>query len=199
MSLLRPILALALGLLLVGCSTVPVPAYKPPIDNTETLLKHPQDKLAVGNVQAGIDVPDIKLSVRASALTGAGPNHTFSTYLQEALTAELTAAGRFDAAAPTQIEAVLTQNELDSSGFSKGTANLGARFVVIRDKQAIYNKTLTVQHEWESSILGGIAIPRAIENYPTAVQKLVGKLFADPDFVQAVDGSTTPVAGTKTP
>src|SRR5579859_3204173 len=164
-------LLLVLALTLAGCSTVPAPVYTPPINNTETLLKHQGDKLSVGTVDAASGVPNSKLSVRASALTGTGPNHTFTAYLQDALTTELTAAGRFDRQAPMRIDAVLTRNELDSSGFSKGVANLGARFVVVRDGRAIYDKTFDVQHEWESSFIGGIAIPRAIENYPTAVQK----------------------------
>ncbi|WP_199100994.1 hypothetical protein, partial [Dyella sp. ASV21] len=165
--------------------------YKPPIANTESLLKHQGDKLDVGQVVAESGVPNTRLAVRASALEGTGPDHTFSAYLQEALVSELQAAGRLDHHAATRIDATLTRNELDSSGFSKGMANLGARFVVIRDGHPIYDKTLTAEHEWESSFLGGVAIPAAIQNYPVVVQKLVGKLFLDPDFIKAVDGDVS--------
>jgi hypothetical protein len=183
--------ALLGSLLLAACSTVPAPSYKPPINNTEVLLKHQDDKLDVGKVDAANGVANTRLAVRASALIGTGPDHTFYSYLQEALIEELTASGRLDHNATTRIDATLTQNELDSSGFSKGFANLGAHFVVVREGHAIYDKTLSVQHAWESSFIGSIAIPAAIQNYPTAVQKLVGKLFLDPDFIKAVDGNAS--------
>ena len=184
---------LLVSLLLGGCATVPVPTYKPPIANTESLLQHQGNKLEVGQVTAAGGVPNARLSVRGSSLEGTGPNHTFSAYLQEALTNELTTAGRLDHNAPTRIDATLTRNELDGSGFSKGKADLGARFVVVRDGRSIYDKTLSVHHEWESSFIGAVAIPAAIQNYPTAVQKLVGKLFQDKDFVKAVDGDAARV------
>ncbi|MBT2119675.1 hypothetical protein KK141_21325 [Dyella sp. LX-66] len=185
---------LLFSLLLGGCASVPVPSYKPPIANTESLLQHQGSKLDVGQVTAAGGVPNTRLSVRGSSLEGTGANHTFSAYLQDALTNELTTAGRFDHNAATRIDATLTHNELDGSGFSKGTADLGARFVVVRDGHSIYDKTLSVHHEWESSFMGAIAIPATIQNYPVAVQKLVGKLFQDGDFVKAVDGDAARVS-----
>ena len=189
---------LLVSLLLGGCASVPVPSYKPPIANTESLLQHQGNKLEVGQVTAASGVPDTRLSVRGSSLQGTGANHTFSAYLQEALTSELTTAGRLDHNANTRVDATLTHNELDGSGFSKGTADLRARFVVVRDGRPVYDKTLSVHHEWESSFIGGIAIPAAIQNYPVAVQKLVGKLFQDGDFIKAVDGDAARV-GNQTP
>ena len=46
----------------------------------------------------------------------------------------------------------------------------------------VYDKSFEAQHEWESSFIGALAIPAAMDNYAGAVQKLVGMLFADADF-----------------
>jgi hypothetical protein len=36
--------------------------------------------------------------------------------------------------------------------------------------------------------MGAVAIPRAVQNYGAAVQKLLVRLFADPDFKKALGG-----------
>ena len=59
------------------------------------------------------------------------------------------------------------------------------RFKLADGQRTRYDRTLTATDEWESSALGAIAIPRAIQRYVTTVQKLVGMLFADPDFIAA--------------
>ena len=53
------------------------------------------------------------------------------------------------------------------------------------DGVVVYDKTHNVVHEWESSFIGALAIPAAMQGYAAAVQKLTGQLFADPAFVQA--------------
>ncbi|NLA68351.1 MAG: hypothetical protein GX856_08945 [Gammaproteobacteria bacterium] len=54
-----------------------------------------------------------------------------------------------------------------------------------RDGEVVYDRTLRVDHEWDSSFLGAIAIPTAFDNYAAAVQKLLQALFTDPGFVAA--------------
>ncbi len=49
-----------------------------------------------------------------------------------------------------------------------------------------YDKVTTVHDEWDSSFMGNVAIPRAQQRYPTVVQKLLGALYADPAFLQAL-------------
>ena len=65
------------------------------------------------------------------------------------------------------------------------TATVVVRFKLADGQRTRYDRTLTATDEWESSALGAIAIPRAIQRYVTTVQKLVGMLFADPDFIAA--------------
>ena len=174
---------LAVCLLASGCVSMPAPAYQPSISNTEALL-HGKSSFAIETMDAANGVNNKSLSVRGSSLKG-GSDGTFSTYLQEALVAELKTAGRYGPDSSTRIDGTLVKNELDGGAIKTGTAVVGAHFVVTRSGSAVYDKTLEAQHTWDSSFIGAIAIPAAMENYAAAVQKLIGKLFGDPDFVKA--------------
>lgn len=172
---------------LCGCVTALAPAYQPSVANTETLMAHQQSKMAVGQFDAANGVNNTSLNVRGSTMTG-GKDGKFSTYLQDALTAELRNAGRYDEGSRTRVHGTLTTNTL-SAGMSNVSAKVGAHFVVDRDGAKVFEKSLDTEHQAESSFIGAIAIPAAMENYPATIQQLLGKLFADPDFVRATNSS----------
>jgi hypothetical protein len=177
---------LLLGLL-VGCASMPPPTYQSSVDTTQVLLEHREARLAVGSFTALAGVPNAGLSVRGSQLSAGGNESTFSDYLRNALITELKTAGRFDQQSQMRIEGILANNKLDA-GAATGSATIAARFVVTRANVNVYDKTLTVTHMWDSSFMGAIAIPSAVQNYAGAIQKLVFKLVTDPDFVQATAG-----------
>jgi hypothetical protein len=180
--------ALALLMLaLAACVSPPAPKYQPAIDNTGLLLKQ-STKRGVGKFTAAAEVSNRSLAVRTSQLTG-GSDGTFSTYLHDAIIAELQTSARYDASSELEISGILTRNEL-SSGIGTGTATVGAEFALTRNNQVCFKKTLVAEHKWESSFIGAVAIPTAFSNYPTTVQKLLGELFADADFIAAVRAST---------
>jgi hypothetical protein len=49
-----------------------------------------------------------------------------------------------------------------------------------------FDRELSVDTSWESSFIGGIAIPLAANNYEGLYRKLIGKLLDDPAFRVAV-------------
>lgn len=175
-------LLLLLGLV-AGCASMPIPTYQPSVDTTQVLLEHREARLAVGPFAASAGIPNSSLSVRGSQLSAGGNEGTFSDYLRNALITELKTAGRFDQQSQMRVEGMLANNELDS-GAATGSATVAARFVVTRANVNVYDKTLTVTHTWDSSFVGAIAIPSAVQNYAGAIQKLVFKLVTDPDFVR---------------
>jgi hypothetical protein len=63
---------------------------------------------------------------------------------------------------------------------------LQARFVVKRADAVKYDRVLEVNSEWESSFMGAVAIPAAVQNYQLMYRKLVGQLFDDPNFRKAL-------------
>lgn len=170
-------------LLGTGCVHMQAPAYQAGVDNTARLLQG-SGTVAVEPFTAAPGVKDRGLSVRGSPLDGAADGR-FSTYLGEALSAELGAAHRLDPKSQVRIRGVLTRNELNGAGVSVGKARVGARFTVVRDGQQVYDKELDATHEWESSFIGMVAIPAAVQNYVTTVQKLLSKLISDDEFARA--------------
>lgn len=176
-------LPVLLALALAACVSPPAPKYQPAIDNTELLLRN-NARISVGKFTAAAGVNNRSLGVRGSQLNG-GSDGTFSTYLRDALIVELQTSARYDGSGEVQISGLLTRNEL-SAGVGTGEAAVGAEFTLTSNDQVCFKKTLVAEHHWESSFMGAIAIPAAFNNYPTTVQKMLGELFADPDFIAAV-------------
>ena len=172
--------------LLGGCATK-APTYHSSIENVQALQSIGPVKVALGSIK-----PDEKsagsldrLSSRAMSIESPYPDG-YAGYLREALLADLTAAGKLDPAAPRAINAVLTLNRLDTSGTSVGEAEVAARFSLTEGGKVLYQKEHAAKHQWESSFMGAIAVQNALINYGVTVQKLVGGLFADPQFAAAL-------------
>ena len=88
--------------------------------------------------------------------------------------------------ATVELSGFLLKNELNAAGVTTADAQIEARFVVRRGGQVRFEKVLTAKYEWDSSLFGNIAIPRAQQNYPVVIQKLLTALWTDPDFITAV-------------
>ena len=80
----------------------------------------------------------------------------------------------------------LLKNEIDASGFSIGKGSISARIIVKNGSAVKFDKVKSADITWESSFVGAVAIPKAIESYPELVQKLVTQLVSDPDFSAAL-------------
>lgn len=175
---------LAASLALSGCVTLQTPGYEPGVDNARALMAGPIRPASVGAFTAAPGVRD-RLSVRGSPLVSTDPAG-FPGYLGNAVRIELANAGIATDAPDLVITGELIRNELNASGASVGRALMMARFMVSDSGRVTYDRTLSVEHEWESSFIGAIAIPAAMHNYPSLVQKLLGALFADPAFMAAL-------------
>ena len=152
---LRVVALAAVVLGVSACVSPPAPKYQPSIENTEALARQP-GKLAIGTFTAAAGVENHALAVRASQLQG-GSDGTFSTYLRDALIAELETAARYDEHSQIVLSGQLTRNEL-SSGVETGTATVSAAFVLTCDTKVCFKKELVAHHQWQSSIIGAIAI-----------------------------------------
>jgi hypothetical protein len=125
-----------------------------------------------------------RLTIRGSSYNS--PYGSFEAYLASALKEDLAQAGLLADQSDTQVHTTLVRNELDGSGFSQGYAEIEARFEVRRGGNVVYDKTKVARQEWPSSFVGAVAIPRAAQNYPPAVGKLLGSLYSDPEFIAAL-------------
>lgn len=111
---------------------------------------------------------------------------SFAKYVEEALRQDLADARLLDPASAIEVAGVLTRNELDT-GMAKGTAQIEAQFLVRRDGGVVFDKVKAASLVWDSSFVGAIAIPKSQQNYPIVVQRLLSELYADPDFLTALE------------
>jgi len=79
------------------------------------------------------------------------------------------------------VQGQLTENEL-STGASSGEVILGANFQVVRSGAVVFKKHIVHDDKWESSFIGAIAIPEAMNHYGQAYNILLSKLYADTEF-----------------
>jgi hypothetical protein len=128
---------------------------------------------------------DQSVSVRGGNTLASPIDNSFAQYLKETLRVELEAANLLDSNSQTQITGVLMDSMLDPA-ISVGKGHLQARFVVKRADAVKYDRVLEVNSEWESSFMGAVAIPAAVQNYQLMYRKLVGQLFDDPSFRKAL-------------
>lgn len=181
-------LALAAGTLasVTGCASVQVDATSASPQVIERLRGSNLQPLQAGRFTLAPGRPpemDRSLSgLRGSALTPA--KGSFAQLLKDTFVLELTAAGLYDAGSPLVVEAELTDSRVDAA-VGTGTGRLAAHFTVKRSGALLYGKELAVDASWESSFMGAVAIPMAMDQYRALYKALVLKLTDDPDFRKA--------------
>lgn len=178
--------ALLASLQFGGCASVTMPSSTASINNVEKLKATGAAPMSMGEFKASGQAihADKGLSLRGINVVKPA-NGSFALQLRDQLAAELRASGLLADDGKVKIQGTLTENSLDPA-MGTGTARLGARFVVLREGHAVFDKTLTALAQWESSLVGAIAVPAAINQYGTIYQTLIGKLLDDPDFKAAV-------------
>ncbi|HYD59632.1 MAG TPA: hypothetical protein VEC35_04720 [Noviherbaspirillum sp.] len=179
------VMASAVTLLSTGCSMM-APQYTPSLDNVQRLKDAGAYSASVGTFASSPDKANANpISMRGSSL--ASPyQDSYANYVAEAIRQELSLAKKLSSDTTTEITGTLLKNDIDVAGFSVGTVDLEARFVVKRAGQVRYDQVKSVRSEFPSSFAAAVALPRAVQEYPVAVQKLLGKLYEDKAFVNAL-------------
>lgn len=170
--------------LLTACTMV-APPYSPDVDNIQSLknASGAHARLATFESQSGAKNP-YPIPLRANTMRSP-VGDSFGAYLNDAMKQELTIAGRLAQQDGVEVKATLLENDV-SAGVGTGDATVAARFVVTRDGAVRYDQIKRAHTQWDSAFAAMIAVPKAREEYPHAVQKLLGELYADPAFLQAI-------------
>jgi hypothetical protein len=176
-----------LGVSLFGCASVTMP---PPTASLETVQKLRTANLTSSTVGKFNLAPHLgaEMDKSVGGLRGSSVSSSYGSYslqLKEVIIAELKAAGLYDEKSPIQIEAQLTDSQVDAA-IGTGTARLAAKFKVSKSGRIVFEKELSVESQWPSSFVGAIAIPEAINQYSSLYKKLAAKLFDDQDFRAAL-------------
>lgn len=171
--------------LVSGCSMNTV-QYQPDFNLVNDMKDNDLQKMSVGDISS--KNPKVnKVSIRGSSMVSTFDN-SYAKYLEAALREQLQQANLYDFSSTILIAGELLTNKVNAAGFSVGTAEISARFEVLNSDKVIFDKVVTITHEWDSSFVGAIAIPNAQNNYPIAIQKLISKLMTDQDFISSVQG-----------
>jgi hypothetical protein len=185
MTILRMVLAAVAVAVASGC-TVTAPNYASLPGNVDAASKLP-GKVAVGTFtfKAGEEATLNKVGARADSFNS--PTHgSYAEYMQEAAKSDLRAAGKLDDSSQHVLTGVVERNDLSAASLSTNDAHITVRFKLAQGTRVDYERAITADHEWESAILGAVAIPRAIQNYVVTLQQLLLKLYTDPEFAGAV-------------
>lgn len=179
------LLALVVSVLSTGCAMM-APEYTASLDNVQTLRDSGSYTAKVTDFQAGADKTYANpISIRGSSLVSPY-GESYARYITEALKQELTMAKKLSTDSSVEISGTVLKNDIDISGFTTGWAEVQARFIMKRSGQVRYDQVKSVKHEFESSFAGAVAIPKAVQEYPVAVQKLLAQLYNDKEFIAAL-------------
>lgn len=178
------ILVLMASMSAVGCSMV-APKYTASLESVQKIKDSDAGTVNVGSFQSTPAKDNQEsISLRGSSLLS--PYGSYASYLAEALRQELSLAGKLAPDAQVQVTGTLQKNDIDIPPVGSGHGDITARFVVARAGVSKYDEVKTAHDEWDSSFVGAVAIPRAQQEYPILVQKLLAVLYADPAFFEAL-------------
>lgn len=180
----RLVALLAAALFLHGCA-LQAPRYQPSIDNVELIKKADLQPAALGAFTLQASAGGTSISLRGNQMSSS-VGADYAAYLADALRQELSLAGKLDPKSSFEISGVLLKNDIAAGGISTNSGEIEARFVVKNGGKTGYDAIKRAEASWESSFVGGIAIPKAQQQYPVLVQQLLAKLLADPQFQAAL-------------
>jgi len=179
---MRTLLAVSALLLATGCA-IQAPRYSPSLDNVEQLKKAP-GTAKVGSFTVAANTGG-SIGLRGNPMNSSVGND-YAAYLADALQQELKLAGKLDSASKLEISGQLLKNDISAAGFSTNSGEIEARFIVKSDGSQRYDKVKRAELSWDSSFMGAVAIPKAQQQYPAIVQKLLSLLWGDADFQAAL-------------
>lgn len=179
---LSGLVAVAALLVSTGCA-IKAPHYNADLDNVEQLKKAPASvKLGSFTVGGGAGS---SIGLRGSPMESP-VGADYAAYLGDALQKELKLAGKLDPSSKLEISGQLLKNDISAAGIMTNSGEIEARFVVKNDGVQRYDQIKRAELSWDSSFIGAVAIPRAQQQYPVIVQKLLGLLWGDAKFQDAL-------------
>lgn len=179
---MKRIITITLILLVSACS-MQAPPYNASLENVQTIKRAKIEPIKVGSITTTKKLNSI--SLRGSSMLSP-VNKSYGDYISQALEDELRLAKLWSPVSSTIITGQVLTNDIDVSGFSEGSGEISANFIVTKNNKIIFEKTISANHTFDSSFIGAIAIPNGQANYVNLVQKLIKNLFENKDFVTAV-------------
>lgn len=179
------LIVISISAALVGCASSPAPKYQPSKENIEEIRR----------LSRPIDVKNIKfqsseqaketISLRAARMVSPYGN-SYGDYLESALKLDFSLAGMLSPESEIRVSGLMIKNDLDASGINIGTGIAEVVILVQKGQRIALEKKYSVTHTWESSFMGMEAIPKAANQYPILIEKLIYSIVVDKEFKEAV-------------
>jgi len=183
---IRQVLIVALAAFTLTACAQKMGSPQPSMSTLEAVRATDIPAMRVGTFALAPGLPaSMDRSIGSRSVSLEPPEGSLAKYLATTLETDLRLGGKLDPNADLVLEGLLTASDLDT-GMSTGNGKLGAKFSLKRGGKSIFEKDLLVTAQWDSSFLGAVAIPEAINQYTTLYDKLAAALFADGDFKIAV-------------
>jgi hypothetical protein len=171
---------IACALVLSACETTTAIPYQPSTQNVITAqrtLKPNATKVTLGAFTAsgGTDKP----TCRAAGTLDIAPGKSVESYIREAFQTELFTAGGYDEGAGVSITGNLDTLAVDTFGTGKWTLQ-----VTVKSTAYPQGYTVSTVYPFASSFSAVSACQNATTAFNPAVQELLGKIVASPDFAK---------------
>ena len=177
---INALLIFAMMIFITGCTTKGA-MYSPNLESVSKLQEQELKKVRIEHAKNTPIIYEIPLGRGTNQMSS--PYVTYQAYLEKALSTNLELAGLSSDQSNIHIKAILIENELDT-GMAVGSAKLSANFQIISNDQMVFNETLGIKHEWESHFVGAVAMPRTVDNYVSAMQKLIDQFLLNKDVLK---------------
>lgn len=193
LSKLSAIAAVAVIVVISGCSTYATPRYSMSVDNDQILKKlhseHPDTRLAVAQFTSDTG-ERTEITCRAVGPIVTPDGETFSAFISKALVDEMKFSGIYSKDAVKSISGHITKlNFSSTSGHWAISAN-----VSVADEPPF---TVTEVYDYDTSFFGETACNQTAQAFGPAVQDFVKKVVSHPAFQQAfmIHSASTAVTG----
>jgi hypothetical protein len=168
----RIVVFAAILLILSGCDSFTAAPYGISADNNVALKSFSAQSVGIGTFTAA---KDFDMSCRLAGPIQLPTGLNFVTYIQKALSDEFKVAGLYSVSAP-----VTLTGSVDHLAFSSMSGDWDITLTVHSSNG--HTVTVAEHYEFHSSYTAESACHNVADAFQPAVQALIGKLFAAPEF-----------------
>lgn len=182
MKLVLPIVVLFLSFQLTGCMTLPAPVYGPSVTNVQKIKTETKGKKISINLNDFYAAPSIpnELACRGVGPVVPSPGKTYAQYIRDAIFEEFVLAGIYD-----QESNIVIDGNLDRISFSSWE---DPSWQIELTFSSSTGKILTISEKFpfEAGFMGDMACRNVSYALAPAVQSLINKFVAHPEFIKMV-------------
>ena len=107
-------------------------------------------------------------------------------FIADAITNELMLARKLDGQSNLVLKGDLLEHKVDAA-MSTGVGSVEMKFTLNAEGKVLYDETKRIEHKWNSAFVGTTAANKAVRGHLEMIEMLIKSLFADIDFINAIN------------